>query len=190
MSIDTQVKKEMYEALERLLEKSSFKDISVNDILQECQLSRSTFYRHFPDKYALASWGYEYFVLESLRRSSEKQYMSWDQQSLETLQYIYSKRNYFEKLSDYVGQNSIEETIRETTIKSSTARIKEIMGMDELPSEIDFMIRMSSSGLAAMIVQWIRNHFTITPEEFARLLNQANPIMQFQCYEEKSSFSK
>lgn len=39
------------QALFRLLEKSNFDSITVNDICQECLVSRTTFYSYFEDKY-------------------------------------------------------------------------------------------------------------------------------------------
>lgn len=46
-------KKNIYEALIKLLEKSVFEDIKVSEICEEAMINRSTFYSHFEDKYAL-----------------------------------------------------------------------------------------------------------------------------------------
>lgn len=41
------------EALYTLISQNSFKQITINDICLEANVSRSTFYKHFPDKYAI-----------------------------------------------------------------------------------------------------------------------------------------
>ncbi|MCB2354184.1 TetR/AcrR family transcriptional regulator C-terminal domain-containing protein [Clostridium estertheticum] len=46
-------------ALQKLLGEYSFDDITVDMILCEAELSRSTFYRYFSDKYNLLAWNYE-----------------------------------------------------------------------------------------------------------------------------------
>lgn len=43
-------------ALMRLLETRCIDDITVGDIVEESGLGRSTFYKHFADKYELARW--------------------------------------------------------------------------------------------------------------------------------------
>ena len=49
-------KKMLGEALLGLLGERSFRQITVADILDRSGLSRSTFYKHFTDKYDLAKW--------------------------------------------------------------------------------------------------------------------------------------
>lgn len=43
----------------RLLEGESFDQLNVQDICDQAQIHRSTFYRHFQDKYALLEYGIE-----------------------------------------------------------------------------------------------------------------------------------
>lgn len=37
----------------RLLEQCRFQDITIKQLIQECQINRSTFYRNYEDKYDL-----------------------------------------------------------------------------------------------------------------------------------------
>ena len=46
-------KKYIAESFERLLEKKSFKSITIQDIADESEISRVTFYRNFKDKYEI-----------------------------------------------------------------------------------------------------------------------------------------
>ena len=47
-------KKNIEESFLRLLEKKSFSEITVQNILDEALINRSTFYKHYSDKYDLA----------------------------------------------------------------------------------------------------------------------------------------
>lgn len=69
-------------------------DITVNDITNHCGASRSVFYRHFRDKYDLATWVYERFI-----------------------------REFFSKISKYKGQNSFSEFFIKIYVKSSIIHI-------------------------------------------------------------------
>ncbi|MGD1097474.1 MAG: helix-turn-helix domain-containing protein, partial [Bryobacteraceae bacterium] len=42
-----------HQALEKLLEKKEFDEISVQDIADAATVNRATFYDHYPDKFAL-----------------------------------------------------------------------------------------------------------------------------------------
>lgn len=46
-------RKLLQEALDKLLEKKDFNDLSIQDIADEATVNRATFYDHYPDKFAL-----------------------------------------------------------------------------------------------------------------------------------------
>lgn len=70
MAMKTGSKIILANALQALLKEKTFENITVEDILEKSGASRSTFYRHFQDKYSLMNWVYmEEELKESLRKS-------------------------------------------------------------------------------------------------------------------------
>lgn len=61
-------KKNLYEAFFRLLERQSFKSVTVNEICQEALIHRTTLYKHFKNKYELMEYGTQQVCAELVRQ--------------------------------------------------------------------------------------------------------------------------
>ncbi|MBQ6322611.1 MAG: TetR/AcrR family transcriptional regulator C-terminal domain-containing protein [Lachnospiraceae bacterium] len=64
--IEDPVSRKLMNALERMMQKRFFDDISVTDILKESGISRSTFYRRYRDKYDLLNQNYQILLNHTL----------------------------------------------------------------------------------------------------------------------------
>ncbi len=62
--IKTDAKSILADSIEDLLKRKSFVNIGVQDIVKNCDVSRTAFYNHFKDKYDLVSWIYRRDVNE------------------------------------------------------------------------------------------------------------------------------
>lgn len=164
-------------ALEELLLTASFQEITVEAIIKKAELSKNTFYRNFSDKYDLANWYYDHFILNELSQPAEGQ--SWEEATLDTMNFIYSKRIYFGKLAAYTGQNSFFECFRNITYSTTSAYLKKKLSCDTLPDDLVFLLRYAIAGMAVMTTEWIRDRFPIAPNEFAKKLNAANPLTKY-----------
>ena len=56
--IKTDAKTILADSIKELLKERSFLNIGVQDIVKNCDVSRTAFYNHFKDKYDLVSWIY------------------------------------------------------------------------------------------------------------------------------------
>ena len=65
-----QSKDKIVEAMFRLLEKDSFDEITLNEVLDEASVSRRTFYRYFPNKQAILEF-YIHTFIENYRLLNE-----------------------------------------------------------------------------------------------------------------------
>lgn len=172
--------REMYaEALESLLENNELKDITVLDIVKKCNSSRSTFYHYFKDKYDLTNWVYENFLEEYLNCQECEVSESWFEIQKKPLDFIYSKRKYFSKITKYKGQNSFQDFVFEITrdraLKSLQLNVKEPL------EEQIFSINYMSAGVAKSIICWIENGFKPKPDVMAKylLMNTPNIVLSF-----------
>ena len=74
----------LYEAFMSILSEQAFHSISVQDITKRAGVNRSTFYLHFPDKYALV----EYSLEEQFRQEIAKRMLDACQFSLENMRLL------------------------------------------------------------------------------------------------------
>jgi len=60
------------QSFSELLAEKGFESISVQDVTDKAEINRATFYKHFPDKYALL----DYFISQMFRQEIEKRMLN------------------------------------------------------------------------------------------------------------------
>jgi len=98
MKVDLRVKrtyKLLLDALVGLLEEKTFEEIHVTDICEKAMVHRTTFYKHFEDKYHLLRFG-----LEEIQKSFEKDIATHESFSSLKEYYIYFIRSVLACLRD------------------------------------------------------------------------------------------
>ena len=93
MSIKPETDKILAASLEKLLETKSFEEVTIQDIIDMCGASRTTFYRHFRDKYELMNWVYKNQVDTIIKKNSDIE--SWKNLLLEITCFIMEKTDLF-----------------------------------------------------------------------------------------------
>lgn len=89
-----------------LLRRMSVENLSVTKICQEVGINRSTFYRHFLDKFEVINWIYYHDFFETMPRNPD--WNIWDYFSVIQNQ-LYSDRSFYVNAFHYEGQNSFRE---------------------------------------------------------------------------------
>ncbi len=165
------------DALEQVLKKSeSLQDVSVQQIIEVCGLSRPTFYRYFSDKYDVVNWSYTYHVEELSGLYTAKSASADDDSFLHFVQYFYSKRNYFSKVMDYLGQNSFYDHYFAGLVRwYTTLRYHEPRAIDSLSSEERYMLIHSAAGTSQVLREWLSSGCRETAEEMFHILQQFAP---------------
>ena len=88
--ISNQTKRKMAESLKKFMAKKPFDKITVRDILEDCDISRQTFYYHFEDMYDLLTWLFETELIALLQESENV--LTWDEGILLVLRYVEQNR--------------------------------------------------------------------------------------------------
>jgi len=130
-----------YNAIVKLLSKMPAEKISVQMILDETETSRCTFYKYFPDKFALMNYVYYYdnWQLEELKKQPAhvwKDYTVYD-----------SKIEYYQHLFQYEGQNSFREFYRRLWLKRYTEEFIRINGEDKMNLKVRICFLFFIDGL-------------------------------------------
>lgn len=160
---------------EELLKEKNFESISVQDIALACNISRTTFYRHFEDKYSLTNWIYmqnkNKFIEENDRITS------WMELSLAIYTFVYNKKDFFLKALDYNGQNSLYEFIYLSSYGFFTNALKEILEVPELPQDLEYSVRFYCGGAIHILKDWIQNGAKETPELMTKYAYDNMPLL-------------
>lgn len=169
-NIDLRVKrtrKLLWEALLALMDKRSFESISVNEICEKAMVHRTTFYKHFEDKYHLLSYGLE-----------EMKNVLLDQNFEDLLR---NPIRLFEKLPHQRELRSLLQSDKENSplraiIQQHFLQIlknmEEEMDGKRFPMPITIIAEFYSGALYALASWWLRNDMPVSAEEMDDYLDQ------------------
>lgn len=152
-------------AKEKLLE-----EISVNDIIQESKVSRSTFYRYFKDKYDVMEQDY----CEQVRQIGERDELSWQEIQLKIAQFYWLHREYYCNLMASYGQNSFFELAYSQGIALYTRRIEKRWS-SPCDEKMKFHIEMYNRAGSAMYALWLSGKLELPVELFCAYLYDSMP---------------
>lgn len=163
----------LYQSFIKLTETKSIEEITIQNILDDCNIARSTFYRYFRDKYELmSSYCFDQIALfqEHYKVTNTNAYDMQSKVLLDSVQFIYNNQKYFSCITKYSGQNSLLEAFISHG-KSYYRNLLDASISQELCSAIDY----HSYGESNLIVDWIEHGYHMKPEEFCVLLQSFMP---------------
>jgi len=180
------------EALIDLIEEKGFDAVTVGDIAERAMVNRATFYRHYPDKYALVTGIFEEAVNQIFREigplpgNLEGLLSSWSKLDTEAVQsYIESQlaawSAFFEHIARHArlyrvmlgkrGSSWFTVQMRDYFAQAirSRARFLSASGLratnDPNAAPAEFVIISLAHWLVGMLVWWIENGMTYSPRQ-------------------------
>lgn len=157
------IKQTFVEAFERLMQTKEFEDITITEIVEESGLSRTTFYRHFKDKFDLAVWEFQIGQLRYPKTVEEG-----DENIKKFIDYIADHKLVFKKLLKYKGQNNFGdffEIFCEQFIENIANSSDRQLSLRE-----KYVNRYHSMGFMAVIRAWVVNSDPLSKEEILDII--------------------
>jgi Transcriptional regulator len=171
--IKTDAKIILANALRNLLKEKTIENITIDNILEKCGASRSTFYRHFQDKYNLMNWVYMAEVDEIIKKNPNP--FQFKNILIESARFIKKNEDYFSQIIKYQGQNSFMEFIS-TYVKNATIQIlSKAIGKGKLPYEMLFSVNFYCGGVIFVISEWLKTGLKESPDKIAELIYDCIP---------------
>ena len=156
MSNNSITKEALATALKKLLEQQPLSKISVKHITDYCNISRNTFYYHFKDKYELINWMFYTDMLENVNSFNNPSKLT--ESFVKVCKALYAERKFYFACFQYVGQNSLFESLYE--IYYELWKINIDMGYSECgfklsESELSLMAKLKAHALVGIIKDWV-----------------------------------
>jgi probable dihydroxyacetone kinase regulator len=150
-------------AVKQLMKAKPFNDISVNDIIKECGVSRKTFYYHFLDKYDVVNWIFNSEVVDGVLESTTLD--NWADGSLTLCRYIYDNRIFYTNAITVTGQNSFIECLNNLTRLQIEKLSVEACGNRTIDKDDkEFMIDFFYNAFVGVLTSWINSGMQEVPE--------------------------
>ena len=153
-----------------LLTKKRTKKLTVKDIVEECGITRQTFYYHFPDIFGLLEWMFQQDAEKLMKKYNNIDV--WEQGFMELLCYI--KKN---KAVCMCTLHSLARDELERFVYKDVHRL--ILGiMDEVGGDLtveedgkEFVARFYTLSLCSLVVHWMKNGMKESPEDLIEKLS-------------------
>lgn len=168
-----QTQRLLKEALIKLLGQQNFEEITVNDIVSEAYVTRSTFYRYYDDKYELLS-EIEDQILQFIRNEREVEFLMDDKTEIFDTDNIIKLFNALDRYSEV-----LRVLLTNVGVLSFKMKIRKIVSQ-----RLDFLNKMFQSSnvrlelgkeyLIAIIIQtfeyWAQYKDKVSEEEIAQMI--------------------
>ena len=170
-------------SLKKLSVQKSFEKISVKEIVNDCGLTKTTFYNHFRDKYDLAAWIYSTSAEKIMNKINSENY-SWKDSLTDGMNYFFDNRIFLKNLMlNTSGQDSFINYVANFNVKILSDYIKKIHNFENLPADVEIYVKIYCYGTVCTICEMLIKDFPISIEIFVKLLEDAlpEPLKKFLC---------
>lgn len=164
-------KKILANALEELIAVKSIDAITVNDIIRRADVSRTTFYRHFEDKFALMNWIFGQYMDELA--ASYQNTPTYRLLLIKLFTFFQAKRAFFSRIINYLGQTPTTSFYRyflERMTSLLSIYFHEHMKGKTLSAKDEYMIHYHCNGILRSAFDWLSAGTPESPEELADIM--------------------
>lgn len=159
-------------AMKKLLAEHPVDKITVKQIVDCCDVTRPTFYRHFKDKYDLVNWYFDKLAQKSFKQMGVS--LTLREGLIKKFEFIKGEGEFFSAAFSSESQNCLMEYDYEC-IYQFYKEIIQKKGMEQIPEDIRFLLEMYCRGSIYMTVEWAKTGMKDSPEMMAEQLIEALP---------------
>ena len=161
----SQVTKRALEAsLKNLLLKKPLSKITINDITEDCGISRMTFYYHFKDIYDLVEWS----CLEDAKRALEgkKTYETWEQGILQIFEAVLDNKPFIINVYRSVSREHVENYLFKLTYDLLIGVVNEkSAGMTVREEDKEFIADFYKYAFVGVMLNWVKDDMKEDPHK-------------------------
>lgn len=164
ITLHNETKALLANALIVMLQKRPIDKITVKDLVDECGLTRQTFYNHFYDIYELVEWIYLQAAEKSL--AENKDYDTWQRGFYQVLISIRNNKVLMQNTYRSTNRDSLEKYMY-TVIYDQIIDVveRQALGMSVDQKHKNFIAHFYSLAFIALIFEWIKDGMKEKPEE-------------------------
>ena len=148
--------------------------ITIRNIVDNCGLTKTTFYNHFQDKYDLIVQIYAAPVRNIVKRIGNN--YSFCEAIVDFLNYFADNRRFIiNALKNTSGQNSFLCNVSQIHVTALRELICSTLGSKELPLRVETLLKLYVFGTVHLVCEWLIDKMPIPIEEFATVLAAGLP---------------
>lgn len=164
----SQITKRAIEAsLKNLLLKKPFDKITINDIAEDCGISRMTFYYHFKDIYDLVEWACEEDAKKILEGKDD--YKTWTQGFLNLCEEVLKNKPFILNVYRSVGREQVENYLYKIVYDLLLNVVEEkAQGMTVRDEDKEFIADFYKYAFVGLMLDWVKNGMKEDPHKIVK----------------------
>ena len=164
----SQITKRAIEAsLKNLLLKKPFDKITINDIAEDCGISRMTFYYHFKDIYDLVEWACEEDAKKILEGKDD--YKTWTQGFLNLFEEVLKNKPFILNVYRSVGREQVENYLYKIVYDLFLNVVQEkAQGMTVRDEDKEFIADFYKYAFVGLMLDWVKNGMKEDPHKIVK----------------------
>lgn len=172
MNHQSHTKQRIFQAFTELLDKMPFEKITVEMILKQSGLSKSTFYRHFHDKYDVLNFN---SMALAERLIGQQICRNWKEFLLLMFQAIAEDSRYYRMAFRSSGQNAHSGFLYAYSFSVVENCYLTYNHLTELSTQERYSISHYCHGCVGILQNWLNEPDVLTPEQMADIFYEAMP---------------
>lgn len=163
------------ESFRELAESKPVDKITVQDIIENCGYSKTTFYREFRDKYDLMAWDYIKGHRQIMDQTERADY-EWKTTLTEGALLFSEQKEYLKNLLLHTnGMDAFASNMKSIHFESLEKCVLEASGMKELDTMTEMYVRLYCQGTVDLICDWIMGVYDASPAVLAEVFEKSLP---------------
>ena len=164
----SQITKRAIEAsLKNLLLKKPFDKITINDIAEDCGISRMTFYYHFKDIYDLVEWACEEDAKKILEGKDD--YKTWTQGFLNLFEEVLKNKPFILNVYRSVGREQVENYLYKIVYDLLLNVVEEkAQGMTVRDEDKEFIADFYKYAFVGLMLDGVKNGMKEDPHKIVK----------------------
>lgn len=168
--ISQQTKRQLAASLKKFMTKKPFDKITVRELLDDCNMTRPTFYYHFKDIFDLLEWMLDIEAIELLKRSDGLE--TWDEGLLLLFRYIQDNDRMCLCAYNSIGMNALNRMLFRNVQSVMRAFVNHLRSNLPVKEEhVTFIADFYTMALVNCVAKWMTDGMKKTPEEMIALLD-------------------
>lgn len=156
-------KKAIANAMKQLMQESPFDRITTADIINQCGISRKTFYYHFQDKYDVVNWIFSVEIVDGILESTS--FANWMDGSYKLCRYIKENKTFYINAANASGQNCFIKFLHTLTELQLNKLCKNALEQQILTKDdYNFLVEFYYHAFIGVFTMWIKNNMKESPE--------------------------
>jgi probable dihydroxyacetone kinase regulator len=169
------------DSIVELMKTLDLSKITVQQIVDNCDVTRQTFYRYFYDKYQLVNWIFESEVEEIIHQSSLDD--PWEELLAKMLTKMKDKKHFYHNILHCNSQAYLQNLITDYTRRTYEKEIEKRGNLETIDKSMEFSLKFNSFGAVGSIFDWIAHGMEESPTSLAKRILNNMPYQMKQFFQ-------